>query len=136
MNLTAIPLRSIAAAYPPHSAAVSPWFHRMLYVISFRDTLAACTSSLAKRYANFGNSTQTAKVSLPAGSKSCSGMILQALRPCVPPSMTADKVGDFIVFNVGGNKYRLITAIHFNRRKFYIRNVLTHQEYNRGAWKS
>src|SRR2546422_6272422 len=30
---------------------------------------------------------------------------------------TADKVGDFIVFNIGGNKYRLITAIHFNRHK-------------------
>jgi mRNA interferase HigB len=48
---------------------------------------------------------------------------------------TADKVGDFIVFNIGGNKYRLITAIHFNRRKVYIRHVLTHQEYDRGAWK-
>ena len=45
------------------------------------------------------------------------------------------KVGDFIVFNIGGNKYRLITAIHFNRRKVYIRHVLTHQEYDRGAWK-
>jgi mRNA-degrading endonuclease HigB of HigAB toxin-antitoxin module len=49
---------------------------------------------------------------------------------------TADKVGDFIVFNIGGNKYRLITAIHFNRRKVYIRHVLTHQEYDRGAWKT
>jgi mRNA interferase HigB len=48
---------------------------------------------------------------------------------------TADKVGDFIVFNIGGNKYRLITAIHFNRRKVYIRHVLTHPEYDRGAWK-
>jgi HTH-type transcriptional regulator/antitoxin HigA len=33
---------------------------------------------------------------------------------------TADKVGDYIVFNIGGNKYRLITAFHFNRRKVYI----------------
>jgi mRNA interferase HigB len=48
---------------------------------------------------------------------------------------TADKVGDFIVFNIGGNKYRLVTAIHFNRRKVYIHHVLTHQEYDRGAWK-
>ena len=48
---------------------------------------------------------------------------------------TADKVGDFIVFNIGGNKYRLITAIHFNRRKVYVRHVLTHPEYDRGVWK-
>ncbi len=40
-----------------------------------------------------------------------------------------------IVFNIGGGKYRLITSIHFNRGKVYIRNVLTHREYDRGAWK-
>jgi mRNA interferase HigB len=47
----------------------------------------------------------------------------------------ADQVGRFTVFNVGGNKYRLITVIHYNREKVYIRNVLTHAEYNRGDWK-
>ena len=56
----------------------------------------------------------------------------EALRATFP---TTDKVGDFIVLNIGGNKYRLITAIHFNRRKVYIRHLLTHQEYDRGAWK-
>lgn len=55
--------------------------------------------------------------------------VLQATFP------TADTVEDFIVFNIAGNKYRLIAAIHFNRRKVYIRHVLTHQEYDRGAWK-
>ena len=48
---------------------------------------------------------------------------------------TADKVGDLIVFNIGGNKYRLITSIHFNRSKVYIRHVLTHPEYDRGTWR-
>ena len=48
---------------------------------------------------------------------------------------TADKVGDLIVFNIGGNKYRLIASIHFNRGTVYVRHVLTHREYNRGAWK-
>ncbi len=48
---------------------------------------------------------------------------------------SADKVGDLIVFNIGGNKYRLITAIHFNRQKVFIRYVLTHPEYDRGRWK-
>lgn len=48
---------------------------------------------------------------------------------------TADKVDDFIVFNISGNKYRLITSIHFNRGKVYIRHVLTHSEYDKGAWK-
>lgn len=49
---------------------------------------------------------------------------------------SADKVGDLIVFNIGGNNYRLIASIHFNRRKVYIRYILTHREYDRGGWKS
>lgn len=48
---------------------------------------------------------------------------------------SADKVGDFIVFNIGGNKYRLIAAVHFNRKKLFIRHVLSHAEYDRGSWK-
>ncbi|HAZ11513.1 MAG TPA: hypothetical protein DCY86_01875 [Bdellovibrionales bacterium] len=48
---------------------------------------------------------------------------------------TADKVGDKVVFNVGGNKYRLITVIHFSRGKVFVRDVLTHKEYDEGRWK-
>ena len=48
---------------------------------------------------------------------------------------SADKVDDWTIFNIGGNKCRLIASIHFNRRKVYIRHVLTHQEYDRGSWK-
>ena len=47
----------------------------------------------------------------------------------------ADKVGDLVVFNIGGNKYRLIASIHFNRKRIYIRYVLTHAEYDKGASK-
>ena len=48
---------------------------------------------------------------------------------------SADQVGRFTVFNIGGNKFRLIAAIHYNRQKVYIRHVLTHAEYSRGAWR-
>jgi mRNA interferase HigB len=48
---------------------------------------------------------------------------------------SADMVGNLVVFNIGGNKYRLIAAIHFNRRKLYIRHVLTHTEYDKERWK-
>ena len=36
----------------------------------------------------------------------------------------ADQVGKFTVFNIGGNKVRLIAAVHYNRNKIYIRHVL------------
>lgn len=44
-----------------------------------------------------------------------------------------DKVGDYFVFDVGGNKFRLITAIHFNRKIVFVRYVFTHMEYD--EWK-
>ncbi len=47
----------------------------------------------------------------------------------------ADIVGPWVVFNIGGNKYRLVASIHFNRGKVYLRHVLTHEEYDRGSWK-
>jgi mRNA interferase HigB len=47
----------------------------------------------------------------------------------------ADQVGKFTVFNISGNKVRLIAAVHYNRDKVYIRHVLTHQEYDTSDWK-
>ena len=48
---------------------------------------------------------------------------------------SADMVGQYTVFNIGGNKYRLIALIHFDRGKVYVRHVLTHQGYDQGKWK-
>ena len=48
---------------------------------------------------------------------------------------SADAVGRFVVFNIAGNNYRLISAIHYNRRKLFVRHVLTHREYDLGKWK-
>ncbi len=48
---------------------------------------------------------------------------------------SVDKVGSLYVFDIGGNKLRLIANIHFNRHKIYIRNILTHKEYDEGNWK-
>ena len=47
-----------------------------------------------------------------------------------------DKVGDLTVFDIGGNKYRLITYIRFEQQIVYIKAVLTHRDYDKGAWKS
>ena len=47
----------------------------------------------------------------------------------------ADKVGNLTVFNIGGNKARLIAAIHFNTHRIYIRYILTHKQYDRGSWR-
>ena len=35
------------------------------------------------------------------------------------------------VFNIGGNKYRLVVDIRYDLGRIYIRQVLTHAEYTR-----
>ena len=46
---------------------------------------------------------------------------------------SVDRVDQFYVFNIGGNKYRVIAAIHFNRQMLFVRHVLTHRQYD--SWK-
>jgi mRNA interferase HigB len=48
---------------------------------------------------------------------------------------SADQVGPLTVFDIGGNKYRLIAEIIYRRGKVYVRHVLTHKEYSKGKWK-
>ena len=50
---------------------------------------------------------------------------------------SADIVGNFTVFNIRGNNYRLITFIDYEYRpkKFFIRSVLTREEYDENKWK-
>ncbi|MGE3639298.1 MAG: type II toxin-antitoxin system HigB family toxin [Pirellulales bacterium] len=40
-----------------------------------------------------------------------------------------------VVFNVRGNRYRLITAIHYNRQVIYTLRFMTHAEYSKDRWK-
>lgn len=42
-----------------------------------------------------------------------------------------DRVDPYYVFDIGGNKYRIVTAIHFNTQVLYVRHVFTHKEYDR-----
>ncbi len=49
---------------------------------------------------------------------------------------TADFVAPYVVFDIGGSKYRLIAEMNFARRVLFIRCIVTHQEYEKGAWRS
>jgi mRNA interferase HigB len=48
---------------------------------------------------------------------------------------SVDKVGEKYVFNIGGNKYRLVTTIAYQIQVMWVKGVLTHVEYDKGAWK-
>lgn len=48
---------------------------------------------------------------------------------------SVDKVDEWCVFNIGGNKYRLITFLDYVHQCCYVKHVLTHREYDQEDWK-
>jgi len=47
----------------------------------------------------------------------------------------ADLVGRRTVFNIAGNKYRLIARVNYQTQRVFVLYILTHAEYDRGDWK-
>ncbi|MBD2296846.1 type II toxin-antitoxin system HigB family toxin [Anabaena sphaerica FACHB-251] len=47
-----------------------------------------------------------------------------------------DLVKNFVIFDIGGNKYRLITRIEYKKKAIYIRGFITHIEYDKNKWKN
>lgn len=61
----------------------------------------------------------------------------QDLRASYP---TADMIrlksgNPVVIFNIAHNRFRLITAVHFNHSKVFVLKFLTHKEYDRDQWK-
>lgn len=48
---------------------------------------------------------------------------------------SADYVPPLTVFNVKGNKYRLITLVDYAEQVVVVHDVLTHATYSKGKWK-
>lgn len=44
---------------------------------------------------------------------------------------SVDKVADYYIFDIAGNKFRIVAAIHFNNQIAYVRHVFTHKEYDK-----
>jgi mRNA interferase HigB len=48
---------------------------------------------------------------------------------------TASAVGNCTVFNIAGNKYRLVARIIYRVHKIFILKIMGHLEYDKGTWK-
>lgn len=62
---------------------------------------------------------------------------LQDLRQTYPHAdgVSTDSGDTLTVFNIGGNKYRLIVRVRYDYQLINVRAVLTHNEYDSGSWK-
>lgn len=58
-------------------------------------------------------------------------------RSCPSADAVRTKSGrNVTVFNVCGNDYRLIVAIHYDKQRIYTLRCLTHAEYDKNDWKN
>ncbi|MBN8559147.1 MAG: type II toxin-antitoxin system HigB family toxin [Leptolyngbya sp. UWPOB_LEPTO1] len=48
----------------------------------------------------------------------------------------AESVGNFTVFNIKGNAYRLIVSIDYEDGTIFYKYFLTHSEYDKNKWKN
>ena len=88
-----------------------------------------------KRIREFSSRHRDAQNSLKAWyttAKKSNWQNLAELREVYP---SADLVGRYTVFNISGNKYRLIARIIYRSQTVFIIAVLTHEEYDLGRWK-
>ncbi|MDR0779621.1 MAG: type II toxin-antitoxin system HigB family toxin [Pseudomonadales bacterium] len=46
---------------------------------------------------------------------------------------SVDKAGGFHVFDIGGNKWRIVALLNFGKQLCFIRHVFTHKEYDQWA---
>ena len=49
---------------------------------------------------------------------------------------SAEAVGNFTVFNIKGNRYRIILSIDYEAQIAYFKYFLTHAEYSKDDWKN
>lgn len=63
--------------------------------------------------------------------RTASWQSLQDVRMSFPD---ADQVGAVLIFNIRGNRYRLIVTHTFPKNKLYVKALLTHKEYDRKEW--
>jgi mRNA interferase HigB len=88
-----------------------------------------------KRLKEFWEGYPDAKVTLESWFKTAKKAKWQNITEVRQTYSHADAVGTCTVFNIGGTKYRLITKIEYRFQSIYIKQALTHAEYDQEEWK-
>jgi mRNA interferase HigB len=94
-----------------------------MHVISFR------------RIREFFSAHRDAESALTAWYKTTKKSNWQNLAELKQIYPSADLVGRYVVFNIRGNKYRLITRVVYRSQTVFVVGVLTHEEYDLEKWK-
>jgi mRNA interferase HigB len=84
------------------------------------------------QFATVHNDSEIALDTWYRAAKTAESQNLVELRESYP---AADLVGIYTVFNIKGNHYRLIAEINYRSGTIFVRDILTHAEYDKERWK-
>jgi mRNA interferase HigB len=88
-----------------------------------------------KRLRDFSSVHREAEAALIAWYKTAKKASWQNLLELKQTYPSADLVNRYTIFNIKGNKYRLIARIVFRSQTIFIVAIMTHEEYDLGKWK-
>jgi mRNA interferase HigB len=88
-----------------------------------------------KRIREFSLAHRDAEPSLMAWYKTAKRTNWQNLAELKQVYPSADLVGRYTVFNIKGNKFRLIARIVYRSQTLFVVSIMTHEEYDLGKWK-
>jgi len=84
-----------------------------------------------RKLREFWEEHPTSKVSLRAWYTIIKRQEFESYQEIKAAFPSADRVEKFTIFDVGGNNFRIVAAVHYNRNKLYIREVFTHSDYDK-----
>ena len=88
-----------------------------------------------RRLVEFSSLHPDAAVPLQAWRKIIEGSEFKSFAGFRASFNSVDVVGEYHVFNIKGNNFRLVCGIIFASQVCYVKHVLTHADYDRGKWK-
>jgi len=88
-----------------------------------------------KRIRDFSSAHRDAYAALTAWYKTAKRATWQNLAELKQTYPATDLVGRYVVFNIKGNKYRLVARIVYRSQTIFIVAVMTHEEYDLGKWE-
>jgi mRNA interferase HigB len=88
-----------------------------------------------KRLKEFWDANHDAKVELEHWFRMAKRAKWQNITEVRQTYRHADAVGTCTLFNIRQNRFRLVTKIEYRIQRIYIKQVLTHAQYDREEWK-
>lgn len=113
-----------------------PLCRHEIFLIDIFDFHAKIMNIISRRHIiKYGKRQSSARKPLEAWYKIMSCQRFGTLQEMRKTFNSVDPVGDFTVFNIGGNNFRLIAKVNYQSQTCMIKKIMTHSEHDNWSAK-